>query len=65
MFHCPTRGSTPAAVAKVNNRYRYRLTLLCQNTREVRQLIAGLLQAAADDREIRGVSVFADVNPYD
>lgn len=58
-------GPAPAAVAKVNNRYRYRLTLLCQNTREVRQLIAGLLQAAADDREIRGVSVFADVNPYD
>ena len=58
-------GPAPAAVAKVNNRYRYRLTLLCQNTKEVRQLIAGLLQAAADDREIRGVSVFADVNPYD
>lgn len=58
-------GPAPAAVAKVNNRYRYRLTLLCQNTREVRHLIAGLLQAAADDREIRGVSVFADVNPYD
>ena len=58
-------GPAPAAVAKVNNRYRYRLTLLCQNTREVRQLIADLLQAAADDREIRGVSVFADVNPYD
>ena len=58
-------GPAPAAVAKVNNRYRYRLTLLCQNTREVRQLIAGLLQVAADDREIRGVSVVADVNPYD
>ncbi len=58
-------GPAPAAVAKVNNRYRYRLTLLCENTREVRSLIAGLLQAAADDRALRGVSVFADVNPYD
>ena len=58
-------GPAPAAVAKVNDRYRYRLTLLCRNTREVRQRIAGLLQAAADDRALRGVSVFADVNPYD
>ena len=58
-------GPAPAAVAKVNNRYRYRLTLLCENTREVRSLIAGLLQAAADDRALRGVSLFADVNPYD
>ena len=49
----------------MNDRYRYRLTLLCRNTREVRQRIAGLLQAAADDRALRGVSVFADVNPYD
>lgn len=58
-------GPAPASVAKVNNRYRYRLTLLCQNTKEVRQLISTLLIAAANDREIRGVSVFADVNPYD
>ena len=58
-------GPAPAAVAKVNNRYRYRLTLLCQNTREIRQIISGLLQAAANDRELRGVAVSADVNPYD
>lgn len=58
-------GPAPAAVAKINNRYRYRLTLCCKNTKEIRALLARLLRAAAGDRENRGVSVFADVNPYD
>lgn len=58
-------GPAPAAVAKVNNRYRYRLTLVCKNTKEVRTLIDGLLCAAGRDRENRGVSVYADLNPYD
>ncbi|NCB62884.1 MAG: primosomal protein N' [Clostridia bacterium] len=58
-------GPAPAAVAKVNNRYRYRLTLSCKNTKEIRALLSHLLCAAHGDRENRGVSVFVDVNPYD
>lgn len=58
-------GPAPAAVVKVNNRYRYRLTLVCKNTKEVRTLIDRLLHAASQDKENRGVSVFADINPYD
>ena len=58
-------GPAPAAVAKVNNRYRYRLTLLCRNTKEVRALLSQLLCAASTDKDNKGVSVFADVNPYD
>ncbi len=58
-------GPAPASVAKVNNRYRYRLTLCCKNTRQVRALLSHLLYAAHSDRENKGVSVFADVNPYD
>lgn len=58
-------GPAPASIAKVNNRYRYRLTLMCENSIEVRRLAAHLLQAAHQDKENRGVSVFADFNPYD
>lgn len=58
-------GPAPAAVAKVNNRYRYRLTLLCRNTKQVRALLSQLLCAANTDKDNKGVSVFADVNPYD
>ncbi|MEG1878002.1 MAG: primosomal protein N', partial [Pseudoflavonifractor sp.] len=58
-------GPAPATVAKVNNRYRYRLTLSGKNTKQLRDLMAHLLCAAQTDKENRGVSVFADVNPLD
>ena len=58
-------GPAPAGVAKVNNRYRYRLTLLCKNTRKIREMVAWLLRRAMEDKENRGVSVSADINPMD
>ena len=58
-------GPAPAAVAKINNRYRYRLTLSCKNTREARAMAAHLVRCAQLDKENRGVSVFADINPLD
>jgi len=57
-------GPAPASVAKVNNRYRYRLTLCGKADRKIRTLIAHLICAAHQDKENRGVSVYADVNPY-
>ena len=58
-------GPAAAAVAKVNNRYRYHLTLSAPNTRRTRGLVAYLVRAAQTDKENRGVSVFADVDPMD
>ena len=58
-------GPAPAAVAKVNDRYRYRLTLTGQSGREFRALLAGLLRMAHKDKENKGVSVHVDVDPYD
>ncbi len=58
-------GPAPTSVAKVNNRYRYRLTLSCRNTKEIRALAAHLVRCAQQDKENRGVSIFADVNPLD
>ena len=57
-------GPAPAAITKVNNRYRYRLTLTGQPGKEFRSLLAYLLQAAHRDKENKGVSVYADVDPY-
>ncbi len=58
-------GPAPAAVAKVNNRYRYRLILNTRNTKEIRLLAAHLLRQAQADKANRGVTVFADVDPLD
>ena len=57
-------GPAPAAVAKVNNRYRYRLTLTGQPDRAFRVMLAYLIKAAQKDKENKGVSVYADVDPY-
>lgn len=58
-------GPAPASVVKVNNRYRYRLTLGAPNTKAIRALVGHLVRAAQNDKENRGVSVFADVDPLD
>lgn len=58
-------GPAPASVAKVNNRFRYRITLSGKNTKEQRALVSALLCAAQCDKENKGVSVFADVDPLD
>ena len=59
-----TASPAPAPVVKVDNRYRYRLTLSGKNDREARAVIAHLLRAAHQDKENRGVSVYADLDPY-
>ena len=56
-------GPAPASVAKVNNRYRYRITVSGKNCKELRALLAHLVRSAQQDKENRGVSVFADINP--
>lgn len=58
-------GPSPAPVAKVNYTYRYRLTLLCKNSRALRQLLARQLQSFFSEKTNRGVSAFADVDPYE
>lgn len=56
-------GPAPAAITKVNNRYRYRLTLSGKNSKLLRALIGDLIRCAQSDSCNRGVSVSADSNP--
>ncbi len=58
-------GLQPAAVAKINYHYRYRLTPEPPRSREVHRLLAYLLRQFAQDRANRGISAFADINGYD
>ena len=64
-IQCRLLGPAPAPVAKLNDRYRFRLVLSTQNTRMVRQLMAHLLRQAQADRKNRGVALSADLNPLD
>ena len=58
-------GPAPAGIVRINGRYRYRLTVCGIYNREMRRMAAALLRAAAQDRENRGLGVWADVNPMD
>lgn len=59
---CQILGPAPCAVPKINYNFRYRLTLRCQMTRPLRQLLAHFLRQFMLDKENRGVSAFIDVN---
>ena len=62
---CRVLGPASAPVARVNNRYRYRITITGPDHKKVRELVGHLARAAQKDKENRGVSVFADFDPQD
>ena len=55
-------GPAPAPVLKVNNRYRYRVTLVGKNEKALRERISWLLKEFANDRANRGLNIFVDCN---
>ena len=63
--HCTVLGPAPCPVPKINYNFRYRLTLRCGQSKQLRLLLAHLLRQFAKDKLNRGVSAFADVNGFD
>ena len=55
---------SPAAVAKVSNKYRYKLLIKCRNTSRLREMVSRLLVQFASQREFQQVTAYADPNPY-
>ena len=55
-------GPAPAPVLKLNNRYRYRLTLVGRNDKATRDKLSWLLKQFANDRANRGSNLFVDCN---
>ena len=58
-------GPAPLPVAKVNNSWRYRVTVSCPESKAVRTAIAQTLLMANDGKRFKGVSVYADFAPSD
>ena len=63
--HCMVLGPAPCPVPKINYHFRYRLTVNCGLTRNLRLLLSSLLRQFAQDRANRGVSAFIDVNGFE
>ena len=62
-FCYPILGPAPATVVRVQNRYRYHLTIRCPDNKRRRALLDGILREAGASRNFRGVTMYADVNP--
>ena len=58
-------GPAPCAVPKINYNFRYRLTLRCRMSRNLRLLLAHLLRQFSQDKLNRKVNAFVDVNGLD
>ena len=56
-------GPAPLSVARVNNRYRYRIHIRCHANAAIRALISQAVITCCTDKRFRGVSVFAENDP--
>ena len=58
-------GPAPAPVVKVNNRYRYRITVIGKNDKTLRDVIADFMRQFAARSDNRGMNMYADCNLMD
>ncbi|MDR1299648.1 MAG: primosomal protein N', partial [Oscillospiraceae bacterium] len=58
-------GPAPAPIVKINDRFRYRLSLCCRDVKSVRAAVAHTVREFSKDSRNRGVSVYADISPYE
>jgi len=62
---CTVLGPAPCPVPKINYNFRYRLTLHCRMTKNLRLLLAHLLREFQKDNANRNVSAFIDINGFE
>lgn len=56
-------GPAPAPITRVNNRFHYRVTVACQDSKRVRDTIAHVIRQASRDKNARNVLIYADKDP--
>ncbi len=55
-------GPAPAPVVKVNDRYRYRITVIGRNDKTLRDLIAAYMKEFTRRKENKGLAIYTDCN---
>ena len=58
-------GPAPAPVVKVNNRYRYRVTVIGRNDKTLRGLLAAFMKEFSKRGENRNMQIYTDCNLMD
>ena len=58
-------GPSTSKIAKLNNCYRYRLSVKCKNSKNIRNMFNVIQKNISKIKEYKDVSVSLDLNPYD
>ena len=58
-------GPAPLSILKINNNYRYRVTLCATPGSGLRRTVADTVVRAGGSKYFKGVNVYADTNPAD
>jgi primosomal protein N' (replication factor Y) len=54
---------SPALIARISNKYRYKIIIKCRNDRRFREMLSQVLLSFSALRDYAAVTVFADCNP--
>ncbi len=57
-------SASPAAIARVSNKFRYKTIIKCRSTEEFRKMISDLLISFGKNKTHSNVTAYADTNPY-
>lgn len=57
-------GPSPAKISKINNQYRYRLSIKCKNSKNIRNLLNEILKRLIKIKKYKDIDVSVDLNPY-
>ena len=55
-------GPSPASIAKVSNKYRYKILIKCRNNKEFRMFLADTVKVFNSVKEYKNVTVYVDMN---
>lgn len=56
-------GYSPAAINKINNKFRYKCVMKFRNSSDFRKMLSQLLIAYGKDRRFSSVTAYVDINP--
>ena len=57
-------GPAPLRIVKMSDKFRYKLTVKCKNSKKYRAMLSELLRDSAKDKRYKNVNIYADINPY-
>lgn len=57
-------GPVPSAIAKLNNKYRYKIVLKCKNNKRFREMMSSMLTEFITESASNEVSISVDINPF-